>query len=239
MSETGMGKTQHRYSLWFHCTLCLSFKPYHSVTTKMALPLQSLWAGTIKKHQSESWFGWNQIRLVIYQPLLKQNIGAPLTHSIVFVRPLRNQFGGHSQFFFLQQFCNCIQLNRILPPGPRGYWNELVDQHKAISDDKKWMYDADPFEAKNNLQKSMTPTRSFAEPSRSSERQFGHSPKSDYPEVLMATSLRDLVEDAIKQVCSLQTISITVFTLKTGTGTLSGRYRIYTCCSCPRQHDSA
>jgi ATP-dependent RNA helicase DHX57 len=107
---------------------------------------------------------------------------------------------------FLQQFCNGIQLNRALPPGPRDYWNELVDQHKAVSEDKKWMYDADPFDAKKKHEKPMQAARSSTEatPSAGRDRDLGQRPKSDYPEVLMATSLRELVEDAIKQVCSLQ-----------------------------------
>jgi len=76
-----------------------------------------------------------------------------------------------------------------------------VDQHKTISEDKKWMYDADPFEAKKTHEKPMYAAQSFTEATSSAKRDLGQRPRSDYPEVLMATSLRDLVEDAIKQVC--------------------------------------
>ena len=76
-----------------------------------------------------------------------------------------------------------------------------MDQHKAIPEDRKWMYDADPFDAKKKLEKPMYAPQSSTEATSSARRDLSQRPKSDYPEVLMATSLRDLVENAIKQVC--------------------------------------
>ena len=104
----------------------------------------------------------------------------------------------------IQQFCNGIQLNRVLPPGPRDYWNELANEHKAIPEHKKWMYDADPFSAKKRLE-AQAAARQTRESQASIEDPARHRPststlQSSYPEVLMATSLRELVEDSIKQV---------------------------------------
>lgn len=76
-----------------------------------------------------------------------------------------------------------------------------MDEHKTISEDKKWMYDADPFDAKQRLQKPTTSAQSSTEAARSVAKDSGQKPKSNYPEALMAASIRDLVEDAIKQVC--------------------------------------
>jgi hypothetical protein len=119
-----------------------------------------------------------------------------------------------------------------------------VDQHKAISEDKKWMYDADPFDAKKRLEKQSTAAQSSTKATSSAGKGLGQTFKSDYPEVLMATSLRDLVEDAIKQVCALRPSSTigtvdSVFELKTGTGIVPGHHRIYTARSCAGWHYSA
>ncbi|KAF8971676.1 P-loop containing nucleoside triphosphate hydrolase protein [Flammula alnicola] len=107
--------------------------------------------------------------------------------------------------YALYRFCNGIQLNRVLPPGPREYWNELAAEHKKVEDHKKWMYEADPFLAKKMVeerqakaaQKQQEGTSSPAANSNVHKSTSGIS--SDYPEVIMATSLRELVEDAIKQ----------------------------------------
>src|SRR5438445_2987348 len=104
----------------------------------------------------------------------------------------------------IQQFCNGIQLKCVLPPGPRDYWNELANEHKAIPEHKRWMYDADPFSAKKRLE-AQAVARKSRESQASTEDSARHKPststlRSNYPEVLMATSLRELVEDSIKQV---------------------------------------
>ena len=104
----------------------------------------------------------------------------------------------------IQQFCNGIQLNLVLPPGPRNYWNELANEHKAIPEHKQWMYDADPFSAKKRLE-AQAAARKTRESQASTEDPARHkpstsTPQSNYTEVLMATSLRELVEDSIKQV---------------------------------------
>ena len=99
----------------------------------------------------------------------------------------------------MAQFCNNIQLNRVLPAGPREYWQELAEEHRAAPEHKKWQYDPDPFAAKVTLE----------------ERQRRAAARRDKPEtegesdlrifdgdsdVRMATALRDQVESAIKKV---------------------------------------
>ena len=62
------------------------------------------------------------------------------------------------------------------------------------------MYEADPFDAKRRSEKQVAVNKASTETTRSVEKNPGQAFKSNYPEVLMATSIRDLVEDAIKQV---------------------------------------
>ena len=106
----------------------------------------------------------------------------------------------------IRQFCNGLQLNRVLPAGPRDYWNDLTAEHKAIPDHQKWMYEADPFLAHQEVKKRQvkaTEKREEAATSGSStvdvRKSAGSNEFSQSPEVRMATSLRELVEDAIKE----------------------------------------
>ena len=75
-----------------------------------------------------------------------------------------------------------------------------------IEEHQKWMYDADPFQAKKIVeerqakaaQKSQrASTLSVAD---TKVHQSSSRTSSDHPEVIMATSLRESIEDAIKQV---------------------------------------
>ena len=105
----------------------------------------------------------------------------------------------------IQQFCNGIQLNRVLPPGPRDYWNDLASEHRNVEEHRKWMYESDPFDAKKEVERRQAAAQKARE-APTSGSQLGEIPKpnskgsSGYPEVVMATSLRELVEDAIKEV---------------------------------------
>ncbi|RPD64692.1 P-loop containing nucleoside triphosphate hydrolase protein [Lentinus tigrinus ALCF2SS1-7] len=105
--------------------------------------------------------------------------------------------------YALYRFSNGIQLNRVLPPGPREYWNQLAAEHKAAPAHQSWMYEADPFAARKAVEErqdkaakkkeeASRPEIASREVKQSSE--FAHS-----PEAKMATSLRDFVERAIKQ----------------------------------------
>lgn len=99
----------------------------------------------------------------------------------------------------MAQFCNNIQLNRVLPTGPREYWQELAEEHRTIPEHKKWQYDPDPFAAKAALeerQRRAADKRGKPETEEESDLRIfdGHS------DVRMATTLRDQVESAIKKV---------------------------------------
>ena len=101
----------------------------------------------------------------------------------------------------MSQFCNNIQLNRVLPAGPRKYWQELAEEHGTTPEHKKWQYDPDPFAAKAALeerQRRAIAKRDKPETEQQSDLRIfdGHS------DVRMATTLRDQVESTIKKVSS-------------------------------------
>ncbi|KAK7058527.1 putative ATP-dependent RNA helicase ucp12 [Paramarasmius palmivorus] len=109
--------------------------------------------------------------------------------------------------YALYRFCNGIQLNRVLPRGPADYWNELANEHKNAPEHLKWMYNVDPFAAKKEVEERQARAaekRAEASTGPSDRRPAGPSNEfSHQPEVRMAGSLRDMVEDAIKQAMSL------------------------------------
>ncbi|KAL0951656.1 hypothetical protein HGRIS_008336 [Hohenbuehelia grisea] len=110
--------------------------------------------------------------------------------------------------YALYRFCNGIQLNRILPPGPREYWNELAEEHKKAPGHQRWMYDADPFAAKKEVEaRQEQATKRREDSHRASDDPRAKSKTSSEfdhaPEVRMASSLRELVEESIKQATSL------------------------------------
>ncbi|KAJ7070765.1 P-loop containing nucleoside triphosphate hydrolase protein [Mycena amicta] len=115
--------------------------------------------------------------------------------------------------YALYRFCNGLQLNRILPPGPRQYWESLAQEHSQCPEHQKWMYAADPFDAKREveqrqalaLKKREQPKAPAAESVQDTLR--GTAPRlipasgefAKAPEVKMAGILREFAEDAIKQ----------------------------------------
>ncbi|KAG9314147.1 P-loop containing nucleoside triphosphate hydrolase protein [Chiua virens] len=92
-----------------------------------------------------------------------------------------------------------MQLNLVLPPGPREYWSELAVQHKAAPENRKWMYDADPFAAKGVEERQTKAAQKRTEKSsglQSNAHKSLASPEfGQAPEVRMSSILRDLVED--------------------------------------------
>ncbi|KAL7285060.1 hypothetical protein ACG7TL_000151 [Trametes sanguinea] len=96
-----------------------------------------------------------------------------------------------------------IQLNRVLPPGPREYWNQLAAEHKAIPEHQKWMYEADPFAARKAVDERQEKAAKKKEEANRAEGSHKVSQTSsefaNAPEAKMATSLRDFVEDAVKK----------------------------------------
>ena len=121
-----------------------------------------------------------------------------------------------------------MKLQLVLPPGPRDYWNELAAEHKVAPPHLHWLYAADPFSAKKGQdeQKAKSkdaPTTSgpryAAGPSGATKglheqkAKFQDAPTTSglrrinvtttanaNPEVKMATSIREAVEEIIKKV---------------------------------------
>ncbi|EPT05932.1 hypothetical protein FOMPIDRAFT_1026812 [Fomitopsis schrenkii] len=110
--------------------------------------------------------------------------------------------------YALYRFCNGIQLNRVLPPGPREYWNTLAAERKDVPEHQNWMYDDDPFAARKAVDERQAKTAQKKEDSstggntskggKTVSREFENA-----PEAKMAVSLRDLVESSIKKAIAL------------------------------------
>jgi hypothetical protein len=101
------------------------------------------------------------------------------------------------------QFCNGIQLNRVLPPGPRDYWAELAAEHKKAPSHQSWMYDDDPFAAQKSVadrQERAVKKIEAQETGEAPAHDSKSNPFDDSPEVKLSSELRGLVENAIKLV---------------------------------------
>ncbi|KAG5647688.1 hypothetical protein DXG03_008411 [Asterophora parasitica] len=104
--------------------------------------------------------------------------------------------------YALHRFCNGIQLHLVLPPGPRDYWNELVVEQKNAPPHLKWKYAADPFASRDEAKAKATKREAAAAGEASSSKPSQGQASAEFaqaPEVKMATSLREQVEDAIKK----------------------------------------
>ncbi|PFH52275.1 hypothetical protein AMATHDRAFT_57321 [Amanita thiersii Skay4041] len=95
-----------------------------------------------------------------------------------------------------------MNLQLVLPPGPRDYWNELAAEHKAAPQHLQWMYTSDPFAAKREFEERKARSiKASDEPTHSNKRkviEISTGSKS-IPEVKMASDIRELVESAIKR----------------------------------------
>ncbi|KAH9178563.1 P-loop containing nucleoside triphosphate hydrolase protein [Lactarius sanguifluus] len=104
--------------------------------------------------------------------------------------------------YALYRFCNDIQLNRVLPPGPRDYWAELAVEHKNAPSHQEWMYEADPFAARKSVddrqEKAAKKKEDIQQASTRPVPQTDPGPFENSPEVKLSTELRELVENAIK-----------------------------------------
>jgi ATP-dependent RNA helicase DHX57 len=101
------------------------------------------------------------------------------------------------------QFCNGIQLNLVLPPGPRDYWVELAAEHKKAPSHQSWMYEADPFAARKSVADRQEKAAKKKEAQETAETPASQSKSKlfdDPPEVKLSSELRGLVENAIKMV---------------------------------------
>ncbi|KAF8445690.1 P-loop containing nucleoside triphosphate hydrolase protein [Boletus edulis BED1] len=106
--------------------------------------------------------------------------------------------------YALYRFCNGMQLNRVLPPGPREYWSELAAQHKTVPEHQRWMYDADPFAARKEVEERQAKAAQKKDQKvtgfRENTLKSSNSPEfTQVPEVRMSSTLRDLVEDTVKK----------------------------------------
>ncbi|KAF8215940.1 P-loop containing nucleoside triphosphate hydrolase protein [Mycena galopus ATCC 62051] len=108
--------------------------------------------------------------------------------------------------YALYRICNNLQLNRVLPPGPRNYWDTLAAEHNNVPEHQKWMYNPDPFAARKEVEQRQVQAL------KRQEQLTGPEPRpnnvvskefADAPEVKMASALRELAEEAIKQAISL------------------------------------
>jgi ATP-dependent RNA helicase DHX57 len=120
------------------------------------------------------------------------------------------------------QFSNGIQLNRVLPPGPRDYWAALAAEHKEAPSHQSWMYEADPFAA----QKSVADRQEKVAKKREAQETAANAPVpdskpnifDDSPEVKLSTELRSIVENAIKTVFIFSPFLYPLLTLVSGDG---------------------
>ncbi|KAJ3829380.1 P-loop containing nucleoside triphosphate hydrolase protein [Lentinula raphanica] len=114
--------------------------------------------------------------------------------------------------YALYRFSNSLQLNRVLPRGPSEYWSQLAAEHKQAPEHMKWMYDADPFAARKEVEERQA-RAAERRAQASSNAAIGHNTRaniasasgefSQAPEVRMAKALRDQVEEAVKQELSV------------------------------------
>ncbi|KZV88008.1 P-loop containing nucleoside triphosphate hydrolase protein [Exidia glandulosa HHB12029] len=105
--------------------------------------------------------------------------------------------------YALHRVANHLQLDRVLPPGPREYWKQLDAERKLAPQHLSWMYEPDPWAAKRSVEDrqakaavrkeevAAAPVLSPAE--RKAAREFEGA-----VEVRMAPAMRDIVERCIK-----------------------------------------
>ncbi|CCL98140.1 uncharacterized protein FIBRA_00134 [Fibroporia radiculosa] len=124
-----------------------------------------------------------------------------------YLRPTSLEARHWGATYALYRFCNGIQLNRVLPPGPREYWNNLSAEHKNAPEHQKWMYDADPFAARKAVEERQAKAAQKAQASgREAQCSIVSQTSGEFlnaPEAKMASSLRDVVEDSIKKAIAL------------------------------------
>ncbi|KIJ54301.1 hypothetical protein M422DRAFT_25225 [Sphaerobolus stellatus SS14] len=106
--------------------------------------------------------------------------------------------------YALYRICNNIQLNRVLPPGPRDYWNQLEKEHKAAPQHQQWMYNPDPFTAKKEVEERQAAAEKKKEEvtTRPDTKPGSSAVGSEFAgaiEVKMGSSLREFVEEVIRK----------------------------------------
>ncbi|EJD54594.1 P-loop containing nucleoside triphosphate hydrolase protein [Auricularia subglabra TFB-10046 SS5] len=105
--------------------------------------------------------------------------------------------------YALYRVANHLQLDRVLPPGPREYWKQLAAEHKLAPPHLAWMYEQDPWAAKRSVEERQTKAAARKEevkaaPVLSPEERKAAREFEGAVEVRMAPAMRDLVEKCIK-----------------------------------------
>jgi len=115
--------------------------------------------------------------------------------------PTANEAKHWGATYALHRFSNNLQLHRLLPPGPREYWARLEEDRKKAPQHLAWQYEPDPFAAQKEVK-----ARQEAASQRRKKKELGANEQDinitmgHIPEVRMAGSVRDMVENIIKEV---------------------------------------
>ncbi|KAF8323715.1 P-loop containing nucleoside triphosphate hydrolase protein [Clavulina sp. PMI_390] len=105
--------------------------------------------------------------------------------------------------YALHRFGNNLQLHRTLPPGPRDYWAQLEEEKKKAPEHLAWQYAEDPFQAQREVKE-----RQEAALQRRKKKEAGPTEQEidlamgHIPEVRMASAVRDMVENVIKEMAA-------------------------------------
>ncbi|KAG2088237.1 P-loop containing nucleoside triphosphate hydrolase protein [Suillus cothurnatus] len=104
---------------------------------------------TLKIHKRKHGNDWSfVVHIARFDKKTSQTESVRLEPHPPYLRPTAIEARHWGATYALYRFCNGLQLNRVLPPGPRDYWIELSAEHKNAPEHMKWMYDADPFAAR-------------------------------------------------------------------------------------------
>lgn len=115
--------------------------------------------------------------------------------------PTANEAKHWGATYALYRFSNNLQLHRLLPPGPREYWAQLEEDRKKAPEHLAWQYEPDPFAAQKEVK-----ARQDAALQRRKKKELGPNKQDMDPamgrifEVRMAGSVREMVENVIKEV---------------------------------------
>ncbi|KAG8836392.1 hypothetical protein FRC17_003302 [Serendipita sp. 399] len=100
--------------------------------------------------------------------------------------------------YALYRFCNNIQLHRVLPAGPRQYWQQLAEEQKSAPEHLRWQYDPDPFAAKTAVEERQREAATRKEKANAGDDgDVGVFDRNI--EVKMGPNLRDTVQSALKK----------------------------------------
>jgi len=156
-SKYPLSLLQERYGL---CMLfrirCRSFVALENESRALAYPATSRAAGfkanfPIHRCQKSGWDkptvetrkhgnDWSfVVHIARFDKKTSQTESVRLEPHPPYLRPTAVEARHWGATYALYRFCNGLQLNRVLPPGPRDYWIELAAEHKNVPEHMKWM----------------------------------------------------------------------------------------------------